>query len=174
MSIDVKDIVSELKQEGYSFREYHTRKEVQQKVREAGKDLFTYLMKAVYYAYVIDGQNSEAQRASNAFFGAFNRGAVILSYYTVGPKYKKLSAKEYYRFLTKEVGDSPIDCYRELLKWEKVDYYRKAPVITEQLVRSVFKAQKAVFLKLSAALSDNVFLREEDLDDLVRESLRSM
>ena len=72
------------------------------------------------------------------------------------------------------MGDSPIDCYRELLKWEKVDYYRKAPVITEQLVRSVFKAQKAVFLKLSVALSDDVFLREEDLDDLVRESLRNM
>ena len=172
MSIDVKDIVSELKQKGYSFREYHTRKEVQQKVREAGKDLFTYLMKAVYYAYVIDGQNSEAQRASNAFFGAFNRGAVILSYYTVGPKYKKLSAKEYYRFLTKEVGDSPIDCYRELLKWEKVDYYRKAPVITEQLVRSVFKTQKAIFLELSIALADRSFLSEKSVDELVTSAIK--
>ena len=175
--IDLKGLVIDLRaKEGWNFREYHTRKFVKQKVKEAGPSLFRYLMKAITFAYCMGDRMpvAEAERAANAFFRAFNKQAATLSYYVVGPKYKKLRAKEYYQLLTSEIGNSPVDCYRELLEWERDDHYKHQLQIDEMLIRSVFKAQRTILAKLADLLSVDAFITEDDVDDLVTNALREM
>lgn len=175
-NIDVKGITIDLRRAGYKFKEAHTRKAVRQKVKEAGPILFMRLMKALCFAYSMRDRMSatEAERGANAFFDAFNREAAILSYYVVGPKYKKLRAKEYYKLLTSEVGTSPVDCYRELMRWLSDDRYKSKVQVDETIIRTIFKAYSTVFAKLADALSGDFLLTEKDVDGIVKDTIQEM
>lgn len=168
MAVNIQEVNFDLKKEGYKFKEFHTRKYVEEKVREVAPSLFTKIMRAVYFAYIMP--KADAERASRAYFDAFNKEAMLLSYYTVGPRQRKLKAARYVKLLL--TADSPLDCYRELLRWKVDPLNREEIQITEELVCSVFKAQKAIFYDLAIALADRSFLNEKSVDDLVTRAIK--
>ena len=167
-AVNIQGVSFDLKQEGYRFKDFHTRKYVEKVVSDAAPSLFTMIMKAIYFSYNVD--KPDAERAARAYFNAFNREAMLLSYYTVGPKQRKLKGIRYLKLFS--VANSPLDCYRELLRWKNDPLNKESVEITEQLVRSVFKAQKAIFLELSIALADRSFLSEKSVDELVTSAIK--